>query len=262
MATLKWDQTGERFYQQGVDRGVLYPSSGNIVAWNGLTSIDVHAKGGTAKAYYLDGRKYHNLPSPEDFSATLKAYMYPDEFAECDGMGRVHSGLMAYQQPRKQFSLSWRTFTGSDLRPEHGYKIHILYNALAEPSPRTYNTIGQTNAPLEFSWELTALPVNTPNFRPSAYFEIDTRSSNPSAVADIEAILYGTTEADPELPTIAELITVFDAYAVLAVTDNGDGSFTVDGPDDAIVMVDANTFQITWPSAVPIDDDTWQISSL
>ena len=262
MGTLVWDQQGTRLYERGVDKGVLYPRIGDGVAWSGITSVEINPSGGSAKPYYIDGQKYQNLPGYEEFVAVLKAYTYPDEFAECDGTGRVHSGLFATQQPRKPFGLSYRTMIGTDNKPEYGYKIHLVYNAMAEPTNRAYNTLGDSNDPLEFSWQISALPPATPGFRPTAHLIIDTRSSNPSAVADVEAMLYGTVEDAPRLPTIAELITVFDAYAILAVTDNGDGTFTVDGPDDAISMLDASTFQITWPSAIPIDDDTWQISSL
>lgn len=262
MGTLVWDQPGSRLYERGIDRGVLYPKVGDGVVWNGLSAVETHPTGGTLTAYYIDGAKYAGVESHEEYAASLKAYMYPDEFAECDGTARVHSGLFATQQPRKTFGLSYRTLIGSDTNPEYGYKIHIVYNVLAEPSDRNHQTLGESNDPLDFSWELSATPPMMPGLKPTAHIEIDTRSSNPSAIADVEAILYGTEEDPPRLPTLAELITVFDTYAVFSVTDNGDGSVTLDGPDSAFVFVDADTVEVTWPSVIPVDDDTYQMSSL
>lgn len=262
MARLTWDSIGGRLYQRGVDRGVLYPKVGDGVAWSGLTSVDVHPSGGTAKAYYIDGRKYLIVPSPEEFVASIKAYTYPEEFLDSDGTGRVHSGLFITQQRRVPFGFSYRTMIGNDITEEYGYKIHLVYNAVAEPSNRSNNTIGSSGDALEFSWEITAVPTETPGYKPAAHFEIDTRSSNPSAVADVEAILYGTTENAPRLPTLAELIEVFDTYAVFSVTDSGGGAVTLDGPDDAFVFPDADTVQVTWPSIIVVDDDTYSMSSL
>src|ERR1044072_3826746 len=262
MARLMWDPVGGRLYERGIDRGVLYPRTGDGVAWSGLVSVDVHPTGGTSKGYFIDGRKYLTVTSPEEYEATLKAYTYPDEFSECDGTGRVHSGLFATQQRRVPFGLSYRTMIGNELQPEYAYKIHILYNILAEPSQRTHNTLGESDSPLDLAWNLTGTPPSAPGYRPTVHFEIDTRSSNPSAVADVEAILFGTEEDPPRLPTLSELITVFDTYAVFSVTDNGDGSVTLDGPDDAFVFPDANTVQVTWPSVIVFDDDTYQMSSL
>lgn len=262
MPRLMWNDSGQRLYEVGIDRGVLYPNGQDGVAWNGLTSVVVHPSGGAPRAYYMDGVKYLNIASAEEYIATINAFTYPDEFAECDGITRVHSGLFATQQARNSFGFSFRTKIGTDLDSDYGYKIHIVYNALATPSERSYNTIGDSLDTVDFSWDITTLPPEMTGYKRTAHLEIDTRSSNPSAVVDVENILYGTEENAPRLPTLAELIAVFDLYAILSVTDNGDGTFTVDGPDDAITMLDASTFQITWPSAVPIDADTFTISSL
>lgn len=262
MSRLMWNDAGQRFYETGIDRGVLYPNGADGVAWNGLTSVAVHPSGGSARSYYMDGVKYLNIPSSEEYVATIKAYTYPDEFAQCDGTTRVHSGLFITQQARKSFGFSYRTKVGTDLDGDSGYKIHIVYNALAEPSDKTYNSIGDSIEPIDFSWEITTLPPEMTGYKRSAHLEIDTRSSNPSALLDVENILYGTEENEARLPTLTELIEVFDVYAILSVTDHGDGTFTVSGPDEAIVMLDASTFEITWPSATPIDADTFSISSL
>lgn len=261
MPRLTWGASGERYYETGIDRGVLYPNGDPGVAWNGLTSVVEHPSGGSQRAYYLDGMKYLNLSEPEEFEATINAFTYPAEFGPCDGTSRVHSGMFATQQPRKTFGLSYRTKVGNELNEDLGYKIHIVYNALAAPSQRSYQTLGKSSA-TDFSWDITTKPAMMSGYKQTAHLELDTRLANPGAISEIEDILYGTEAYAPRLPTLAELIVVFDAYAILSVTDNGDGSFTVTGPDSAIVMLDSTTFEITWPSAVYIDSESYNISSL
>lgn len=262
MPRLVWNLPGKNLYETGLDRGVLYPSIGSGVAWNGLTAVNVRPSGGKAQGYYLDGAKYLNVAAPEEFEATIEAYTYPDEFAECDGTARVHSGFYATQQARKQFGFSYRTKVGNEQNAEYGYKIHIVYNALAAPSDRDYETLDDDVEAMEFSWQITTLPPTMTGVRPTAHVEIDTRFSNPSAVSDIENILYGSEEDEARLPTFAELVAVFDTYAILSVTNNGDGTYTIDGPDEAISFPTADTVQITWPSVVAVDADTYSISSL
>lgn len=262
MPRIQWNGAGKNFYESGIDRGVLYPDIVSGVPWNGLTAVNEHPSGGSAQGYYLDGVKYENVPAAEEFEATIEAYTYPDEFAECDGSARVHSGLLATQQPRKPFGFTYRTKVGNELTGDYGYKIHIVYGALASPSERNYNTLGDSVDALEFSWDITTLPPAMTGVKPTAHFEIDTRTSSPSAVSDIEDILYGTEESDARLPTITEIIEVFDTYAILSVIDNGDGTYTIDGPDEAISFPTADTVEITWPSVVAIDATTYSISSL
>lgn len=262
MPRLKWNNPGDNVYETGIDRGVLYVPNSDGVPWNGLKAVVERPSGGSARAYYFDGVKYANISSAEEFEATIGAFTYPDEFMLCDGTARVHSGLYATQQPRKSFGLSYRTKIGNDLTDQYGYKIHLIYNALAAPSERNSNTLGGSVETTDFSWDITTRPPAMTGYRRTAHLIVDTRSSNPQAVSDVEDILYGTEEDPPRLPTLAELITVFDAYAILSVTDNGDGTFTVDGPDEAITMLSADVFEITWPSAVPIDAETYNISSL
>lgn len=262
MSRITWDDPGKRFYEVGVDRGVLYPPGGAGVPWNGLKAVKVRPSGGTPKGYYLDGIKYLNASSPEDFEATITAFTYPDEFAQCDGTIRVHSGLFVTEQPRKEFGLSYRTKIGSDLDPSYGYKIHIVYNVLAAPSQKAFETIGGSVDPLDFEWDITTRPPTMAGVKRTAHVEIDTRSANPAAISDVEDVLYGTDAVAAALPTLAELIDIFETYAILSVIDHGDGTFTVTGPDDAITFPTADTFQITWPSAVPIDADTFTLSSL
>jgi hypothetical protein len=259
---IKWNEPGQNFYEAGVDRGVLYPAIGDGVPWNGLTAVNERPSGGAPQAYYIDGIKYENVAGAEEYEATIQAYTYPDEFAECDGSARLHSGFYATQQPRKRFGFTYRTKVGNELTGEYGYKIHLVYGALAAPSDRDYGTLGDSVEALEFSWDITTLPPATTLVKPTAHFEIDTRSTNPSAVTDVENILYGSEIESPRLPTLDEIITIFDTYAILSVTDNLDGTFTISGPDEAITFPTADTVQITWPSVVAIDASTYSISSL
>lgn len=262
MFRLLWDEPGKHFYETGVDRGVLYPIVGDGVAWSGLTGVNVHPSGGKTESYYIDGIKYVGVTGAEEFEATITAYTYPDEFAECDGTARIHSGFYATQQPRKQFGFSYRTQVGNELNSDYGYKIHLVYQALAEPSSKDYSTLGDSPEALEFSWDITTLPPAMTQVKPTSHFEIDTRTSNPAAVSDLEAILYGNEEEVPRLPTITEIIAIFDTYAILSVIDNGDGTFTITGPDDAFAFPGAGLISITWPSVEAIDADTFSISSL
>lgn len=233
VGALKWDETGERFYQNGVKKGVLYTydSTNKVyntgVAWNGLTSIQVTPSGGEASDQYADDMKYLSLRSVEENGATIEAFTYPDEFAECDGSKLVTgtTGLMARAQVRKMFGLCWRTNIGNDLSDEAGYIIHILYGCQAAPSERQYQTINDSPEPITFSWEVTTTPptLNLTGFRNTSLFEVDSRDfSTPAEKAlltGLENKLYGTSTedssthvitpaTDPALPLPAELITL------------------------------------------------------
>ncbi len=262
MPRLIWNSVGTRFYETGVDRGVLYVEGLPGVAWTGLTSVVEHPTGGSQSAFYIDGVKYLNIPSAEEFEATINAFTYPDEFGQCDGTNRIHSGLFITQQRRKSFGLSYRSKIGTDLNGEFGYKIHIVYNALAAPSDRTNKTLDDSTDPADFSWNITTRPPSTLGYKRTAHIIVDSRLTNPATMAAIEDILYGSESELPRVPSLTELFDVFEANAILSVTDNGDGSFTVSGPDEAILMLDSTTFQITWPSAVFIDAESYTITSL
>ena len=222
MSKIVWDKTGERFYETGVKNGVLYPldAQGTYskgVAWNGLTAVTESPSGAEATALYADDIKYLNLISNEEFGATIEAYTYPDEFAECDGSATLVKGVAIGQQTRKTFGLCYRTTLGNDAQGnDYGYKIHIIYGALAAPSEKAYASINDSPDAVTFSWEVTTTPVSVDNFKPTASLVIDSTKADPTKLAALEVILYGkdpTTDGgsdgvDPRLPLPDELKTL------------------------------------------------------
>jgi hypothetical protein len=209
VSRLVWSAAGERFFESGLDRGVLYVS-GLGVAWSGLTSIDESPTGGSPKPFYHDGIKYLNLVSAEEFEATINAYSSPPEFAPCDGVGAVYNGLFVTQQPRKPFGLSYRSKIGNDTDgPDHAYKIHLVYNALAAPTGRTNSSVADTPNINTLSWKITTLPPAITGYRPTAHFVIDSRYTPADVLAEIEDKLYGNQSFNAALPTVAELLAIF-----------------------------------------------------
>lgn len=218
MAKLVWDQTGEKLYETGVDRGVLYlaDKEGKYpkgVAWNGLTAVTESPSGAEATALYADNIKYLNLISAEDFGATVEAYMYPNEFMECDGSVEIAKGVTVGQQTHKAFGLCYRTYVGNDQElTDHGYKIHIIYNATASPSEKAYSTVNDSPEAITFSWELTTTPVDiTDGVKPAANLIIDSTKTDADKLKQLEAILYGSEENEARLPLPAEIISIIGA---------------------------------------------------
>lgn len=208
MAALTWDGSGERLYETGVDRGVLYVMStggtyGTGVAWNGLTGVTESPSGAEETALYADNIKYVSLYSAEEFGATIEAYTYPDEFAECDGSAELATGVTVGQQSRKTFGLCYRTLLGNDTDGQsHGYKLHLIYGATASPSEKAYATVNDSPEAITFSWEITTTPVNVTGMSPTASITIDSTKADPTCLAALEAKLYGSTEPSgtPTLP--------------------------------------------------------------
>ena len=199
MAKLVWDQTGERTYETGVKNGVLYPVSSGVygtgVAWNGLTSITESPSGAETTSLYADDIKYLNLVSAEEFGGTIEAYTYPDEFKECDGSKDIATGVVIGQQDRKSFGLCYKTTYGNDTDSNaYGYKLHIVYGALASPSQKAYSTINDSPEAITFSWEFKTTPVNVTGFKPTALVVIDSTKANASKLAQLEAKLYGADD--------------------------------------------------------------------
>ena len=224
MAKIVCDKTGEHFYETGVKNCVLYiPTEGVYskgVAWNGITAITESPSGAEATALYADDIKYLNLYSVEEFGATIEAYTYPDEFAECDGSAELVAGVKIGQQARKPFGLCYRTTIGNDTDGnDHGYKLHIIYGAMASPSEKSYNTINDSPEAVTFSWELTTTPVNVAGAKPTASITIDSTKVNEQKLAALEEVLYGkdgtgsdhTGAAEPRLPLPDEIKTIMTA---------------------------------------------------
>lgn len=222
---LVWDKTGEKTYETGVDRGVLYPiQTGGLynkgVAWNGLTGVTESPSGAEATAIYADNIKYLSLTSAEEFGATVEAYTYPDEFAECDGSASIATGVYIGQQTRKTFGLCYRTVYGNDVDGnDHGYKLHLIYGCQASPSEKGYTTINDSPEAITFSWELTTTPVNVTGYKPTACITIDSTKADPTKLAALEEILYGkdgspepsTGGTDPRLPLPDEIMELMAA---------------------------------------------------
>lgn len=210
MSRLVWGTIGERFYELGVDLAVLYVANNPGVSWNGLTAVSEAPSGGDPEPYYIDGFKYANLAAAEEFAATLEAFSSPAEFAPCDGVGQIANGLFITQQPRLSFGLCYRTLIGNDLEgADHGYKLHLVYNALASPSARARATISSSPELVKLSWGITAKPPVLSGYRPSSHLVIDSRTTDPTILASLEDLLYGLAFIDPRLPTQQEVITLF-----------------------------------------------------
>jgi hypothetical protein len=195
MTKLIWDRIGERLFEVGVDRGVLYLSDSSGVSWNGLTSVDEDTGDDTSNPVYFDGIKYLDVPLIGDYSATINAFTYPDEFLEFEGITELGEGLYVDGQDSKLFGLSYRTLVGNDLEGiDYGYKIHLVFNLTAIPDSVSYETVSESPNPIQFSWKITGIPEEAPGYRPTAHVIFDSRFLNESMLMGIEAILYGANE--------------------------------------------------------------------
>lgn len=215
MPPLTWDDVGEKFYETGVDRGVLYipdPATGVYdegVAWNGLTTVTESPSGAEPSAQYADNIKYLNLISAEEFGATIEAFTYPDEFGQMDGSLEAEPGVLLGQQGRKSFGLCFRTRIGNDIEgTEHGYKLHLVYGCQAAPSEKAYATINDSPEAITFSWEVTTTPVPVTGHKPTSLIVIDSTKVEAADLTALEALLYGDTLA-PALPMPDAVIALF-----------------------------------------------------
>ena len=229
MSKIKWDQDGERFYETGTKCGVLYPKTGengaygNGVPWNGLTAVSEKPSGAEPNPLYADDIKYLNLISNEEFSCTIEAYTYPDEFAQCDGSIALTNGVVITQQPRKPFGFSYRTAIGNDTEgTDKGYKLHLVYGCMAAPTEKSYATVNDSPEAITFSWEVTTTPVEInvsgANYKPTAHLIIDSTKADVKKLKALEDILYGKdgdggTAAEPRLPLPAEVISILSEAA-------------------------------------------------
>jgi hypothetical protein len=241
---LQWDEIGDRLYETGVDKCVLYiPTNGQYTAgyaWNGLVSASESPSGAEASPMYADNIKYLNMVSAEQFGATIEAYTYPDAFAPFDGTAEPTPGVLVGQQTRGVFGLAYRTLLGNDIdMNDHGYKIHLIYGALAAPTEKAYSTVNETPEAVTFSWELTTTPIAVPNLKPTALIVIDSTKVDATTLGQLEDILYGTAGADARLPLPAEIITLF--------------SGTVTEVETAAPTYDETTDLITIPAVTGVD---------
>ncbi|MBK8748771.1 MAG: hypothetical protein IPM04_13185 [Saprospiraceae bacterium] len=212
MARLNWGVVAERFFETGVDHGVLYTGDGIGVPWNGLTSVNETPIGGDPKPAYIDGRKFRNIASSEEFEATIEAFAAPKEFGPCDGSRSIQNGLIATQQPRQAFNFSYRTLIGNPIEgAEFGYKIHLVYNALAGPAQRTNGSIKDSTEASRLSWAITTLPPSLSNYKATSHFVIDSRETPRGLLAAVEDILYGTEINSARMPLVSELVTMFQS---------------------------------------------------
>ena len=211
---IEWDKTGERLFETGIDHGVLYPQAAGGtypkgVAWNGLTAVTESPSGAEPTPLYADNIKYLNLMSVEEFGFTIEAYMYPDEFAECNGEGSLVQGVTIGQQKRKAFGMSYRTLIGNDVDGDsHGYKLHLIYGALAAPSEMARNTVNDNPEAATMSWECSTTPVTVDKFKPTSHIIIDSTKADPTKLAELEKKLYGDNVAEAALPLPNEVAEI------------------------------------------------------
>lgn len=277
MTELVWDQTGDRFYEMGCDRGVLYSPSflveveegdgdefsvGTISSkgfpWNGLISVEEIRDGASSEPLYFDGKKYYDDVTLDDFSAKLKAYTYPDEFMEFDGYAEFGPGMFVDSQMPGIFGLSYRTLIGNDETSDLGYKIHILYNLTAISDTVAHQTVDSNVEPITFSWTISGVPEEFPGSRPTAHFIIDSTKMSSDALTMLESILYGTETTDPRLPSIEELAY----FTGVVITEFTDGTWSASGADWFVDMVDSDSFEIDIATVEYIvADEEFEISS-
>lgn len=280
---LVWDKTGERFFETGVDHGVLYiPNQQGAyvtgVAWNGLTTVTESPSGAEASPQYADNIKYLNLISAEEFGCTIEAFTYPDEFLQFDGVAEPAAGVSIGQQSRKQFGFSYRTNVGNDVDgSDHGYKLHLVYGCQAAPSEKAYATINDSPEAIAFSWEVTTTPVAVTDLKPTALITVDSTKVDAAGLAALEAALYGSAGTDPRMPLPDEVIAFFSG-TVTEVTptaptyDSGTSTITIptvtgvtywikgEAVTGAIVITEDTIVSAT-PNAgykfPPVVDDDW-----
>ena len=263
MTKLVWDQVGQRFYETGVDRGVLYlPNSQGVYdtghAWNGLTAVTESPSGAESNPQYADNIKYLNLVSAEEFNGTIEAFTYPDAFAACDGTATPVAGVSVGQQARKTFGLSYRTRIGNDVDgTDHGYKLHLIYGALAAPSEKAYNTINDSPEAITFSWEISTTPVDAgEELKPTATLTIDSTKVSKARLTALEEALYGTVGTDPRLPLpteVFEMLAGDDVNEVVPTRPTQVGN-SVTIPTTTGVVYRINGVEVT--GVVEIEEDT------
>lgn len=256
-----WDGVDARYYQHGVDRGMIYPQNGDPAVWNGITGVD-ESSDSSSSAYYIDGVLYFADMDPGDFSGSLTAFFWPDEFAESLGIPKVTDGLYVDNQKPKRFGLSYRSLIGSGTEGDmFGYQIHLVYNAIASIATRSRKTVNDAPDIMEFRFDLVATPVSLPGYRPTAHYIIDTRDLDTETVTLLENIIYGKMSTPGRMPTPTELFDMLNFGSSIEVTSYvAEKVFTVRGNSSNVLMTDPYHFQINNINAVDNGDGTYTIS--
>lgn len=265
MAKLQWNSVGDRRYEAGIDRGVLYlPEEENAVPWNGLTSVD-EVSDTTVEPLYFNGVKYFDYTTRGDYKGTLKAFTYPKEFELFDGvLESPDNGIFITGQiPKGVFHLSYRTMIGNDIDGiTSGYKIHVLYNLTAKPSNKTYRTLGVNETAFEFAWELSSVPVEAFNLRPTSHIIFDTTKMHEIAIYEVERALYGTETTVPKVLSVDEFENMSSTAADIVVVDHGDGTWSATSSDYYIKRnLGAGQFAIKEADALYLTPEKYALSS-
>jgi len=267
MTKIAWDLVGSKRFEIGVDRGVLYTPYDTVpigvldeypkgFAWNGLKSVESRQEGTATTSIHYDGVKTYDVVYPGDFSASLTAYTYPDEFVPFDGLVEVVEGFFVDNQPRETFGLSFRTLNGNDVSGiEYGYKLHILYNLAAVSDGIATNTVESNVSPIEFKWTLTTTPVEIRGHRPSAHLVLDSNKVDSDKLLIIEDLLYGTEDLDARLPSMNDVLSIL----VLDVIDNEDGTWSATAPDEILSVSSTGSFTLIAAAASYIDAYSYEI---
>lgn len=247
MTKLVWHESGQKLYELGVDRGVLYPQNQPGIVWNGLLSVNDSSSDVNESAIYIDGQRLRNKLTFGNFAATVESYTYPEIIEDF----------------RKPFGFCYRTLIGNEIESiDYGYKLHLVYNAIFTSQNREYLSISEEDDTTRFNWDISTTPIAVPNARPSSHFIVDSTKVYPGIMDEIELILYGEDVVDPRMPSVPELLNFFEDNAILKITNHGDGTWTADGPDDVVYMLDETTFEIDWESVVYINEETYSVRSL
>jgi hypothetical protein len=262
MAAIVWHETGSKFYEAGLDRAVLYVEDKTGVPWNGL--ISVSEKSDTkVESVYFNATKFNDIVTLGDYSGSISAYTYPDEFLECEGIVEDQQGLYLTDQPIKRFHICYRTLIGEDDNNHNsGYKIHILYNLTATPSTKVRRTLALNSEPNDFSWDVTSIPEIIEGHRPSSHLIIDSRKIDPWLLLDIEDILYGDNDSDPHLPPMKSLTTFIRKWDRLIIVDNGDETWSAISAREGIINeITPTEYTIESDDVVYLNATTYTISS-
>ena len=260
MTSITWDTVGERAFQTGIDRGVLYPSTGDGVPWNGLTSVEESIIR-DQQTHHLDGIKYLEYQTAGDYEGKLKAFTYPDEFDIINGI-QDQSGMRVHEQPTQRFGLSYRTKLGNDVNGiDLGYKITLLYRLMASADATSFGSLGGQISPAEFSWSLSGIPVAIAGSKATTQISFDSTKVDPFKLEIIESILYGSETSAPRLPSPDELIEILETTFMVLIIDHGDGTWSAYGPPARFTAPSAGEFQITSVDSTVIDANTYTVTT-